>query len=110
MRTIKDLDSAALTLSQIVELLFNKPITNQEIRKVISDKFQKEEMHAAIFQVKNIVRNEQEPIAINELCKVFRKIKKLIPFILLSINFEGNNHGADSLVVWEQIKKIFQNQ
>lgn len=107
MRTIKDLDRAALTLSKIVELLFDESITNQEIRKVISDKFQKEEMDAAIFQVKDIVRNEQEPIAINELRKAFRKIKKFIPSILLSINFEGNNYGADSLVVWEKIKEVF---
>ncbi|MDT2975068.1 hypothetical protein P7J08_16915 [Enterococcus casseliflavus] len=64
-------------------------------------------MDAAIFQVKDIVRNEQEPIAINELRKAFRKIKKFIPSILLSINFEGNNYGADSLVVWEKIKEVF---
>ena len=107
MRSLKDLDRSAFMLSQIVELIFNESIDNNKIRNVILETYPQSEVNSAVSQVKNLVRNEQEPIAISELQNSYRKFRKFIPNILATLEFEGNNYGVDILTVWELIRKKF---
>ncbi len=53
------------------------------------------------------MRNEREPIAIEELLNAYRKFRKFIPDILATIVFEGTTNGQDCLMVWEFIRQRF---
>jgi len=107
MRTLKDLDKAAIKLYQIVEILFDENVEAKEIRETAFALYSKTEVASAISQVKNIIRNEQEPIAISELLKSFRRFKRFIPQIILTIDFESNQYGEKSIAVWNLVKERF---
>lgn len=107
LRTIKDLDHAALTLSQIVRLLMDETISSQDLRNKVLATYPPEIIESAVTQVNQLVRNEREPIAIEELLNAYRKFRKFIPDILATIVFEGTINGQDCLIVWEFIRQRF---
>ncbi|HAP4086472.1 TPA: Tn3 family transposase, partial [Enterococcus faecalis] len=78
LRTIKDLDRAASTLSDIVEFVMIESSNNSDssIRSQILKKYSEESIYSAVTQVRKLVKNEQEPIAIVELLTTYRKFKK----------------------------------
>ena len=107
LRTIKDFDHAALTLSQIVRLLMDETISSQDLRNKVLATYPPEIIESAVTQVNQLVRNEREPIAIEELLNAYRKFRKFIPDILATIVFEGTTNGQDCLMVWEFIRQRF---
>ena len=73
------MDHAAFTLSEIVELFLDDSIEIDCLRSRVFDQYPAEDIVNAVFQVKKLVKNEQEPIAIAELIQSYRKIRKFIP-------------------------------
>lgn len=104
LRTLKDLDRAALTLSDIVELIMDSSDETKNFRQSILEKYPEESISDALSQVKQLVRNEHEPIAIAELLKSYRKFKRFIPEILETLSLEHTQYGDDSIRIWEMIK------
>lgn len=49
------------------------------IRNQILKKYSEESIYSAVTQVRKLVKNEQEPVAIVELLTAYRKFKKFIP-------------------------------
>lgn len=102
LRTIKDLDRAASTLSDIVEFIMSDFPNDQQrsIRDRIFEKYSKENVENAVSQVKLLVKNEQEPIAIAELLKSYRKFRRFIPDILNTLTFDSNSYGRNCKELW----------
>lgn len=107
LRTIKDLDRAASTLSEIVGLFMDESISSQEARARVLDTYSPEVIESARTQVMQLTHNEQEPIAIEELLSTYRKFRKFIPNILETITFEGTVNGQNCLNVWDLIRQQF---
>ena len=109
LRTIKDLDRAASTLSGIVELVMADPSENSELslRDRILEKYSEENVTEAVSQVRLLVKNEREPIAIAELLNVYRKFRKFIPDILTTLKFDSNNYGNNCKEIWTFINNRF---
>ncbi|EHM3140222.1 Tn3 family transposase [Enterococcus faecalis] len=102
LRTIKDLDRAASTLSDIVEFVMSDFPNDRQwsIRDRIFEKYSKENVENAVSQVKLLVKNEQEPIAIAELLKSYRKFRRFIPDILTTLTFDSNSYGRNCEELW----------
>lgn len=109
LRTIKDLDLAATTLSNIVELVMDEISQNSEhsIRDKILENYSEENVNQAVTQVKHLVKNDQEPIAIAELLSTYRKFRRFIPDILSSISFDNNEYGTNCKELWNFIGSHF---
>ena len=109
LRTIKDLDRAASTLSDIVEFVMIESSNNSDssIRSQILKKYSEESIYSAVTQVRKLVKNEQEPIAIVELLTTYRQFKKFIPDILITLNFDSNNYGNNCKELWSFINNRF---
>jgi len=104
LRTLKDLDKAALTLSDVVGLIMDSSDETKNFRQSILEKYPEESISNALSQVKQLVRNEHEPIAIAELLKSYRKFKRFIPEILETFPLEHTQYGDDCVRIWEIIK------
>lgn len=107
LRTLKDLDRAAFTLSEIVELLLDDSIEIDCLRSQVFDQYPEEDIVNAVYQVKKLVKNEQEPIAITELLQSYRKIRKFIPLIIETLTIENGHYGEDCMAVWRLIQHRF---
>lgn len=53
----------------------------------------------AVFQVKKLVKNEQEPVAIVELIQSYREIRTFIPLIIETLTIENGHYGEDCMAV-----------
>ncbi|MBK4841304.1 transposase [Enterococcus faecium] len=107
LRTLKDLDRAAFTLSEIVELFLDDSIEIDCLRSRVFDQYPAEDIVNAVFQVKKLVKNEQEPIAIAELIQSYRKIRKFIPLIIETLTIENGHYGEECMAVWYLIRRRF---
>lgn len=109
LRTIKDLDRAASTLSDIVELVMSECSGNGEapIRDRILEKYSEESVTTAVSQVRQLVKNDREPIAISELLNAYRKLRKFIPDILTTLSFDSNNYGNNCKELWALLNNRF---
>lgn len=109
LRTIKDLDRAASTLSDIVELVMSECYGNSEtpIRDRILKKYSEESVATAVSQVRQLVKNDREPIAISELLNTYRKFRKFIPDILTTLTFDSNNYGNNCKELWALLNNRF---
>ncbi|HIB1875500.1 TPA: Tn3 family transposase, partial [Enterococcus faecium] len=109
LRTIKDLDRAASTLSDIVELVMSECSGNSEtpIRDRILEKYSEESVTTAVSQVRQLVKNDREPIAISELLNTYRKFRKFIPDILTTLTFDSNNYGNNCKELWALLSNRF---
>lgn len=105
LRTLKDLDRAAFTLSEIVELLLDDSIEIDCLRSRVFDQYPAEDIVNAVFQVKKLVKNEQEPIAIAELIQSYRKIRKFIALIIETLTIENGHYDEDCMAVWCLIQR-----
>ena len=59
LRTIKDLDGAAIQLSQVCRLVLKPDLQDAELRSAIFKAIEREELEAAVSQVDSIVGNSQ---------------------------------------------------
>lgn len=109
LRTIKDLDRAASTLSDIVELvMFNYPEPNEySIRERVLEKYSEENVSEAVSQVRKLVKNDHEPLAIAELLTSYRKFRRFIPDILNTLTFKSTNYGSNCKELWSFINNRF---
>lgn len=109
LRTIKDLDRAASTLSDIVEfIMFDHSEPNQcSVREKVLEKYSEENVTEAVSQVRKLVKNDHEPIAIAELLASYRKFRRIIPDILNTLLFESTNYGGNCKDLWSFIKNRF---
>lgn len=109
LRTIKDLDRAASTLSDIVELVMSDFSDNSElsIRDRVLEKYSEENVTDAVSQVRSLVKNNHEPTAIAELLNAYRKFRRFIPNILTTLPFDSNNYGNNCKELWSFISNRF---
>lgn len=63
------------------------------------DQYPAENIANAVFQVKKLVKNEQEPITIAELVQSYRKIRNFIPLIIETLTIENGRYGEDCMAV-----------
>ncbi|HHD7854504.1 TPA: Tn3 family transposase, partial [Enterococcus faecium] len=109
LRTIKDLDRAASTLSDIVDLVMSSHSDTNELslRDRILEKYSEENVTEAVSQVRLLVKNDREPIAISELLNTYRKFRKFIPDILTTLTFDSNDYGNNCKELWTFINNRF---
>lgn len=107
LRTIRDLDRAASTLSGIVEIFLDETIRDQDVRAKVLAQYSPASIQSAVVQVNHLTHNEHEPIAIEELLNSYRKFRKFIPDILATIEFEGTSRGEAALTVWNLIDRQY---
>ncbi|HBI2046975.1 TPA: Tn3 family transposase [Enterococcus faecalis] len=107
LRSIKDLDNAASTLSKVVEVIMDPTIEENTLRATVFNLFPEPEIETAVSQVNKLVRNEAEPVAIAELCVSHRKFKKFIPNIIETLHFASNQYGLEVMGIWKLIQERF---
>lgn len=107
LRTIKDLDRAALTLSEIGTIILDESIEPNEIREFIFHEYSQQNISDAVSQVKKLARNDQTPIAISELLQSYRKFRLFIPQIINTLDLEIGNYGQDFNKIWTLLSQQY---
>jgi hypothetical protein len=96
LRTIKDLDAAAIQLTQVCRLVLDSELQDADLRSVIFKALAREELEAAVSQVDSLVR-PPEDVYYRELAGSHARVRRFLPSLLRTIQFEGTPAGESVL-------------
>lgn len=96
LRTLKDLDRAALKLSKVGQVLLDEKCDDQKVREQVWHLLTKKELADAIIQIENIARASSDNYY-QELLGKWRSVRIFLPTLLRVIKFESNKAGKPIL-------------
>ena len=92
LRTLKDLDAAALQLAIACRVLLNPATEDNQVREEVWQRLTPEQLSSAIDDVEDIARPPEDNYY-DELLKQWRSVRRFLPKLLSIVDFEGNQAG-----------------
>ena len=105
LRTIKDLDRAAIQLTQVCRLILNHNLPDAELRAAIFETLTAESLAAAVDQVDSLVR-PPEDVYYRELESAFQKVRKFLPSLLRVVEFDSTPAGEPVLAALHYLRSL----
>ncbi len=105
LRTIKDLDAAAIQLTQVCRLVLDSELQDADLRSAIFKALAREELEAAVSQVDSLVR-PPEDVYYRELAGSHARVRRFLPSLLRTIQFEGTPAGESVLEAIKYLRKV----
>lgn len=104
IRTSRDLDAAAISLSEACQFIIDESCNGKELRKIIFASIPKTEIEDAISQVKNLAKYDD--LHYQEMIQLYGKIRRFLSIFLRTINFEGTISARPLLRAIRFLKNI----
>lgn len=92
LRTLKDLDAAALQLAQVGRLILQPEVTDEQLRHAIFCTLPREELETAVTQIEQVAR-PPENVYYEELQQQWRRVRLFLPAVLATIRFGATPAG-----------------
>ena len=105
LRTIKDLDAAALRLSEAAAVILDPNCDNKSVREVIFERIPQEQLQSAMAKVEEIARppgDDHYP----ELLKRWGQVRRFLPSLLRTMEFQTTKAGQPILTAVKFLKSI----
>jgi len=93
LRTLKDLDAAALQLAHVGRLVLHPDVTDEQLRHAIFRSLPPEELETAVVQIEQVAR-PPEDLYYEELQQQWRRVRHFLPAVLATIRFGATPAGA----------------
>ncbi len=105
LRTLKDLDNAALQLAIACKVLINPATEDNRVREEVWQRLTPEQLSSAIADVEELARPPEDNYY-QELIQQWRAVRRFLPKLLSIIDFEGNQAGQKILEAWQFLQSI----
>lgn len=100
LRTLKDLDLTARRLREVCALLLDENISDTELRRIIFAKYPKEVLKTSMLIVDSLTRPPDVSVAHEELFRNYTNIRKILPSLMVSLEFKATPSGQQALLAW----------
>ena len=105
LRTLKDLDTAALQLATACQVIVNPDCDDPQVRQQIWQRLTPEQLRSAIQKVEELARPPEDNYY-QELLQQWRAVRRFLPKLLSTLDFEGNLAGQKILEAWRFLQSI----
>lgn len=105
LRTIKDLDAAALRLSEAAAVILDPNCDNKSVREVIFERIPQEQLQSAMAKVEEIARPPEDD-HYPELLKRWGQVRRFLPSLLRTMEFQTTKAGQPILTAVKFLKSI----
>ena len=105
LRGLGDLDAAALTLKAACAVIFDKKISNTELRKAIFAAVPTEVLEAAMAQIDTLARPPDDPY-FEELLAQHQRIRRFLPHFARSVGLGAMPGGQPVLKALQHLQKM----
>jgi hypothetical protein len=105
LRTLKDLDAAALLLATVGCVVLDPTVTRGDVRDIILTVHSREEIAAAVDQVADLTRPPDDTYY-DELLAQYRRIGRVRRHLLSTLNFEALPAGQAVLDAYRFLQQI----
>jgi len=102
LRTLKDLDAAALQLSQVGRLILRPDVLDDQLRQAIFLTLPPEELEAAVMQIEQLARLPED-LYYEELQQQWRRVRRFLPAVLSTIRFGATPAGGPIIDALEEL-------
>ena len=92
LRTLKDLDAAALRLGEACRALLDADLVDGEVRAVVFARIERAELAAALTRVETLAR-PPEDVYCRELLAGYGRVRRFLPTLLRTVHFEATPAG-----------------
>ncbi|WP_426493614.1 Tn3 family transposase [Hymenobacter sp. 102] len=99
LRSLKDLDQAALLLQQAVELLLDEAVPAGQVRQQVFDRLGQAPLRAAAATVQELASPPEDPLA-EALSGSYATVRRFLPALLAGVAFEGTPTAKPLLEAW----------
>jgi Domain of unknown function (DUF4158)/Tn3 transposase DDE domain len=106
LRTLKDLDKAALQLSEACQVLFDPDTADPDVRGKIFERFDPIELMASMTAVERLARPEDDEPYCEFMLKRWRSVRRFLPKLLEAIEFQGTEAGQPVIDALHYLKSI----
>lgn len=96
MRTLRDLDSAALDLQKACEVILNDNIPLDQVRDAIFEKISREQLTHSSGRVAELARPADDNYE-QEITETYRAVRRFLPKLLTTVSFSGTANGKSIL-------------
>jgi TnpA family transposase len=103
LRTLKDLDVAALQTANVSRVILDPQIGDSDVRQAVFKMMSRTDLEASVQQIDNIVR-PREDVFYRELRGSFRRVRRFLPILLRTITFGASPAGQPLLEALEYMK------
>lgn len=104
LRTLKDLDAAALQLCEAILVLLDDQLADGDVRPTVFAVVPREDLKAAFQQVTGLIR-PPEDLYYQELQTHYRRVRRFLPVLLRAVNFEATPAGQPVLDAIQHLKQ-----
>jgi hypothetical protein len=105
LRTLRDLDQAALQLREACLVLLDPEREDHEIREAVFARVASHKLRAAVARVGDLANPEESDQAYYaQLDSRYSTVRRFMPLLLNTIHFEGTSAGKPVLEAWEFLK------
>ena len=105
MRSLRDLDAAALILSKVSALVLDDAVEAADLRKAVFDVVPPAVLEAAVAQIDSLTRSPDDPY-FDELLAQHRRIRRFLPHLVRIVGFGAMPAGQPVLKALQHLRKI----
>ena len=105
LRSLRDLDAAALTLSKVCALVLDGAVTDGDLRAAVFTAVPKAALEAAVSQVDSLTRPADDPY-FDELLAQHRRIRRFLPHFVRVISLGAVSAGQPVLKALHHLRKV----
>ena len=105
LRTLKDLDAAALELSQVGKIILDENCDDSHVRQQIWSFITQDKLAEVVEKVEKLARLTQDNYY-QELLNKWRTVRIFLPTLLRVIEFESNKAGKPILEAWQFLQAL----
>ncbi len=105
LRTLKDLDAAAIQLSQVCRLILDDELADTELRTAIFNALRREDLQKALSQVDLLVR-PPEDVYYQELDDSYQRVRRFLPALLRTLRFGCTAAGQPVIEALHYLSKV----
>lgn len=107
LRSLKDLDHAALVLQQAVRILLDETVPEAQIREQVLGRIGEIPLRAAADTVQALASNDDDP-QLQALSGSYATVRRFLPALLAGLVFEGSASAKPLLDAWHflQVQEI----
>jgi len=96
LRSLKDLDQAALVLQRAVQLLLDDALPAGELRQQVLDAIGEERLRAAAATVQELATPGDDPL-LEALSGSYATVRRFLPALLAGVTFEGSSQKTENI-------------
>jgi hypothetical protein len=96
LRTIKDLDAAAVQLMQVCRIVLEAGLQDAGLGPAIFNAIEREKLEAVVSQVDSLVR-PPEDVYYRELAGSYARVRRFLPHLLRTVSFDATPAGQPVL-------------